>query len=129
MPITSFTNVTRYRLTVTRPKHLLTIRAIAFALVLSPASEAVGAEATVSGTVTDSTGSESAHALVQAIPRMKSENGGTVGSHPNPWIQTDEHGRFRVNLPAGRYKFQAKNEVDGYPDPMFLLNSDETATF
>jgi hypothetical protein len=83
----------------------------------------------VSGTVTDSTGSESAHALVQAIRRVKSESSGTVGDHPNPWIQTDDHGRFRVNLARGRYKFQAKNEIDGYPDPIFLLNSDETATF
>jgi hypothetical protein len=32
-------------------------------------------------------------------------------------------------LAPGRYKFEAKNEVDGYPDPVFLLNSDETATF
>ncbi len=105
------------------------MHAIAFGLVLSTASAAVGSEATVSGTVTDATGSESAHALVQAIHRMKSESGGTVGSRPNPWIQTDDHGRFRVNLAPGRYKFQAKNEIDGYPDPIFLLNSDETATF
>jgi len=86
-------------------------------------------EATVSGTVTDSTGSESAHALVQAMLRTKSESGGIVGDHPNPWIEADDHGRFRINLPPGRYKFLAKNEIDGYPDPIFLLNSDETATF
>ena len=105
------------------------MQAIAFALVLSTASGAVGLEATVSGTVTDSTGSESAHALVQAMLRTKSESGGIVGDHPNPWIEADDHGRFRINLPPGRYKFLAKNEIDGYPDPIFLLNSDETATF
>jgi hypothetical protein len=105
------------------------MQAIAFALVLSIASVAVGSEATVSGTVADSTGSESAHALVQAMRRVKSESSGTVGDHPNPWIQTDSHGRFRINLPPGRYKFLAKNEIDGYPDPIFLLNSDKTATF
>ncbi|PYX03809.1 MAG: hypothetical protein DMG86_02330 [Acidobacteria bacterium] len=105
------------------------MQAIAFALVLSTALGAVGLEATVSGTVTDSTGSESAHALVQAMLRTKSESGGIVGDHPNPWIEADDHGRFRINLPPGRYKFLAKNEIDGYPDPIFLLNSDETATF
>jgi len=105
------------------------MQAIAFALVLSTASGAVGLEATVSGTVTDSTGSESAHALVRAMLRTKSESGGIVGDHPNPWIEADDHGRFRINLPPGRYKFLAKNEIDGYPDPIFLLNSDETATF
>ena len=105
------------------------MQAIAFALVLSTALGAVGLEATVSGTVTDSTGSESAHALVQAMLRTKSESGGIVGDHPNPWIEADDHGRFRINLPPGRYKFLAKNEIDGYPDPIFLLNSGETATF
>ena len=105
------------------------MQAIAFALVLSTDSGAVGLEATVSGTVTDSTGSESAHALVQAMLRTKSESGGIVGDHPNPWIEADDHGRFRINLPPGRYKFLAKNEIDGYPDPIFLLNSGETATF
>ena len=105
------------------------MHAIAFGLVLSTASAAVGSEATVSGTVTDSSGSESAHALVQAMLRTKSESGGIVGDHPNPWIEADDHGRFRINLPPGRYKFLAKNEIDGYPDPIFLLNSDETATF
>jgi hypothetical protein len=35
------------------------------------------------------TGSGSAHALVQAMPRMKSESGGTIGNRPNPWIQGD----------------------------------------
>ena len=105
------------------------MQAIAFALVLSTALGAVGLEATVSGTVTDSTGSESAHALVQAMLRTKSESGGIVGDHPNPWIEADDHGRFRINLPPGRYKFLAKNEIDGYPDPIFLLNSDEKATF
>jgi hypothetical protein len=72
--------------------HLVTFQAIALALVLSTASGAVGSEATVSGTVTDSTGSESAHALVQALRRVKSKSSGTVGDHPNPWIQTDSHG-------------------------------------
>jgi len=105
------------------------MQAIAFALVLSTASGAVGLEATVSGTVTDSTGSESAHALVQAMLRTKRESGGIVGDYPNPWIEADDHGRFRINLPPGRYKFLAKNEIDGYPDTIFLLNSDETATF
>jgi len=32
-------------------------------------------------------------------------------------------------LPPGRYKFLAKNEIDGYPDPILLLNSDKTTTF
>ncbi len=108
---------------------MLKIRALAFALVLSTAPRVAGSEATVSGAVTDSTDSESAHALVQAMSRRESQTGGIVGSRPNPWIETDDHGRFRINLPPGRYKFLAKNEIDGYPDPIFLLNSDKTATF
>ena len=74
------------------------MQAIAFALVLSTASGAVGLEATVSGTVTDSTGSESAHALVQAMLRTKSESGGIVGDHPNPWIEADESRQIQDQL-------------------------------
>jgi hypothetical protein len=108
---------------------LATIHAIAFALILLTARGAVGAETTVSGTITDSTGSEVAHAFAQAMPRGDGEKGGTVGNRPSPWIQADSHGRFKISLPPGRYKIHAKDDVDGYPDPVFLLNTDSTATF
>ena len=96
------------------------------ALVISMHSAVSGA--TVSGVVTNSMGSEVAHASVEAIPTGNGK-GGTVGDRPGTWKQTDDHGRFVLTLPPGRYRVSAKDEAGGYPDPVFMLNSDSTANF
>jgi len=98
-------------------------------LVSSSIFGTVSAEVNVSGVVTDSTGSELSHAWVTALPRLDAENFGTVGNRPSPWIQADNHGGFSISLPPGRYKIQAKDETDGYSDPVFMLNDDPTANY
>jgi hypothetical protein len=104
------------------------VQAIALSLtLLGPA--AVRADSTVSGTVIDSRGMEIPNAMVEALPRPSGVRSGSVGDHPNPWIQTDSHGRFRIKLPPGRYKIEAKAEMDGHPDPIFMLNTDPTSRF
>jgi len=89
------------------------------ALVLSSILGAAPAETKVSGIVTDSTGAELSHAWVAALPRAVTENVGVVGDRPGFWIQADSHGRFSISLPPGRYRVQAKDEIDGYPDSRF----------
>src|SRR5271167_3292100 len=104
----------------------MTGQALALALIL-PTSRAVLGQVVVSGVVTDAAGSEVAHASIEALPRAGAEPVGTVGDRPNPWIQANAHGRFTISLFPGRYKIRAKDESDGYPDPVFMLNSDPAA--
>lgn len=104
------------------------IQAIALVSVLSIPG-AVPRKAVVSGVVTDPAGSPVTHASVEALPRGDGGTGGTVGNRPNPWIQADSRGTFSINLPPGRYKIRAKDEIDGYPDPVYLLNTDPTTRF
>lgn len=86
--------------------------------------------ATVRGQVTDASGNPVSHALVQALERPQSSTAdGIVGSKLNPWVQADDQGRFQLQLAPGRYKLLAKDEIDGYPDPLPLLNEDRTAQF
>jgi hypothetical protein len=96
-------------------------------MFLVPPSALAGS--TVSGVVTDSTGTEVAQAFVEALPMARGEQGGTVGDRPNPWVPTDSHGKFRISLAPGRYRIRAKAEADGFPDPVFMLNRDPTARF
>ena len=129
MPMGLFTNVHRLRLT--DAKHLflrvllgcLSVLAVAFACPHSFGA----AERVVSGIVIDSAGFEVANASVQAMPRKEEKNGGTVGSLS--WMKTDSHGRFSLRLSSGRYKIVAKDEADGYPDPVFMLSADPTDRF
>jgi len=102
--------------------------AMALAIISSNSSGAVETPS-VSGVVVDSAGVEVAHALIEAMPRPSDGGSGIVGDRPNPWIQADGHGRFGLTLPAGRYKIRAKDEAGGYPDPVYLLNTDQTANF
>lgn len=44
-------------------------------------------------------------------------------------VRTNQEGRFRLTLRPGKYVVRAKDEADGYPDPMFLLSSDPSAKF
>jgi len=87
------------------------------------------AQVKVSGVVTDSSGTIVAHAFVEAISKTSTQGSGTVGDRLNPWTPADEHGRFSINLPLGRYKIRAKDEMDGYPDPLYWLNADPSAAF
>jgi Carboxypeptidase regulatory-like domain len=129
------TNATQSRLTAIKVilmkgiSRLATVPIITLALIAVISGRGFGAEVTISGMITDSKGSRVEHGLVQAIPRGGNEQGGTVGNHPSPWIQADSRGRFKISLPPGRYKIHAKDDVDGYPDPVYLLNADSTAIF
>lgn len=87
------------------------------------------AQTIVTGVVRDSSGAAVAHAFVEAVPRMSDRGRGTIGDSLNPWTPADEHGKFRINLSPGRYKIRAKDEADGYPDPLYWLNPDPTAAF
>ena len=108
---------------------LLSVRVFALGLMFSSPT-ALLAGVTASGAVVDSAGLEVAHAVVQAVPIPTTDTSvGVVGDRPDPWIQADSHGRFQINLPSGRYKVLAKDEVEGYPDPIFLLNADPNAKF
>ena len=108
---------------------LLSVRGFALGLMfLSPTALLAGV--TVSGAVVDPAGSEVAHAVLEAVPRPTTgASDGMVGDRPDPWIHADSHGGFKINLPSGRYKILAKDEVDGYPDPVFSLNADPNANF
>jgi hypothetical protein len=105
------------------------MQAIILGLTLLARTHAAGS--TVSGVVIDSGGLEVAHALVEAVPMAgnEPEKGGTVGDRPSPWIQADSHGGFSISLRPGRYRIRAKDEADGYPDSIFMMNSDPTARF
>jgi hypothetical protein len=89
------------------------------------------AQSTVSGVITDPSGVEVANALVEAVPRPAHEEakGGTIGDRSNPWIQADGQGKFTLSLAPGRYKIRAKDESEGYPDPIFLLSTSPLAKF
>jgi hypothetical protein len=103
-----------------------TSRIALIVLGFSVASAALG-QGTVTGIVTDSTGVAVAHASVDAHANVNAAN--IVGDRMNPWIQADARGRFSLALPRGRYKIIAKDDEDGYPDPVYLLNADPTAEF
>jgi hypothetical protein len=45
------------------------------------------------------------------------------------WIQADQDGRFKLTLSPGRYEIRAKDEIDGYPDPNFMLSVDSHSDF
>jgi hypothetical protein len=86
-------------------------------------------QANVTGVVKDASGGIVAHAFVEAVPRSSTADRGTVGDVMNPWIPADEMGNFSVTLRPGRYVIRAKDEADGYADPVYLLNADPTAVF
>ncbi len=101
---------------------------LALVLLLTPTpSENPSARHSVTGTVVDSTGAVAPDALVQVIPRGEGNGRGIVSSGPG-WVKTDQ-GRFSLSLLPGRYKVLAKDETDGYPDPIYQLNDDPTARF
>ncbi|MGO9575575.1 MAG: carboxypeptidase regulatory-like domain-containing protein [Terriglobales bacterium] len=109
-----------------------TVAVIVYATcVLSFASggpEHGGADTGVSGFVHGASGSSVAHASIEAVPVLSTQEPGTIG-HTNPWIAADSDGRFNLKLPPGRYRIRAKDERDGYPDPSFWVNLDPSASF
>jgi len=110
---------------------MLTMMQFAFVALIAISCtlyEAVG-QVSVNGVIVDSTGRPMAHAFVEAIPRASNGGKGTVGSRLNPWSPADAQGRFTISVPPGRYKIRAKDEADGYPDPVYWLNADPTAVF
>ena len=96
------------------------------ALVLAAVVAHVSAEAQVmvAGVVLDSGGAPVPNSLVEAFPVRA---GGFVGNIP--WIKTDQNGKFRITVAAGEYEIRAKNELEGYPDPNFLMSVDPSAVF
>jgi hypothetical protein len=125
-----------YKCTSTTNRRTLSVRGAPFrsailallALCLVGRSEQARAETTVSGSVRDAAGNPVTHAYVEAIPVFAKDTGGTVGS-TRPWVSADGAGTFSLSLAPGRYRLRAKAEADGYPDPSFWLNRDETARF
>jgi hypothetical protein len=101
-------------------------RAIALTYVCAMLPMAL-AQVTVSGVVIDSSGLAAPNASIQAMPRNEG-NSGTIGSL-GKWVAADAGGRFSLTLPPGRYKIAAKDEADGYPDPVFALCADPGAGF
>ncbi|MGA7820380.1 MAG: carboxypeptidase-like regulatory domain-containing protein [Candidatus Sulfotelmatobacter sp.] len=94
---------------------------VAALLVMGAQKEALH---TVSGTVTDATGSAAPNAFVCAAPAEDTSIAGDLR-----WVQVDSNGRFRITLRPGRYVIRAKEEGEGYPDPSFLLSADNGAVF
>ncbi|HEY6766845.1 MAG TPA: carboxypeptidase-like regulatory domain-containing protein, partial [Candidatus Sulfotelmatobacter sp.] len=89
----------------------------------------MSAQARVTGIVTDSSGAPVSRAFVEALPISTSAAAATVGDRLNPWMPTDADGRFSLSVPPGRYRIRAKDEADGYPDPVYWLNADPKAIF
>ncbi len=81
----------------------------------------------VSGTVVNSAGQPIPNAWIEAMPRNYNKSDTAIGTSYR--FKADNYGRFNIKLPPGRYKLVAKQEDDGYPDPIFALNSDPTARF
>ena len=101
-------------------------RVASFVVTLACSSAAL-AQSHVAGWVTDSVGFGVSGASIQVMPR-EGDSVGTVAS-PGRWAPTDSDGRFSIILQPSRYKIVAKDEPEGYPDPVFALGSDPTATF
>jgi hypothetical protein len=79
---------------------------------------------TVSGSVTDATGSAGPTASVGAVPAGETSSVGDVR-----WVHVDNNGGFRITRRPGRYLIRAKEEGEGYPDPSFLLSADNGVVF
>lgn len=97
----------------------------ALAVVAVCSSLGAGQEPTVhsvAGVVIGADGSKIQGACVIASP-----SGNSAGSLS--CIQTDQEGRFTVKLRPGTYLIRARDDRQGYPDPMYLLSSDPTAKF
>jgi hypothetical protein len=107
---------------------LVTMILTVLALCLVGGSKEAEAATTVSGSVQDAAGIPVKNAYVEAIPVFAKDSGGTVGSS-RPWVSADSAGTFSLSLEPGRYRFRAKAEAEGYPDPSFWVNRDETARF
>jgi len=110
---------------VRKPALLLPLLASIISVVTAQASGQVR----VSGTVTDSAGGSLPHAFVEALPLRTSDDRGTVGDRANPWTPADAEGKFSFVIPPGRYRIRGKDELDGYPDPVYWLNADSSAIF
>ncbi|MFI5090505.1 MAG: carboxypeptidase-like regulatory domain-containing protein [Terriglobales bacterium] len=86
----------------------------------------------VAGRVVDTSGAEAANALVWANRRERADTAGPTGivsSGPSGWVKVDSRGGFSLRLSDGRYKIMAKDEANGYPDPIASLNRDPGARF
>jgi len=79
-------------------------------------------ERNVEGIVAKVDGSKMAGACVLAS--VVDSSAGNLGC-----VQTDKAGRFAMRLRPGRYVIRAKDEAEGYPDPLFLFSADPTAKF
>jgi Carboxypeptidase regulatory-like domain len=104
-------------------------KALLIAVAIHLAQGISSAQEKVVGTVTNSEGASVAGSLVGAFPSASKPDGSVVGDRPNPWATTDADGKFTISLPPGHYRIRAKDEADGYPDPIYWLNADPTAKF
>jgi hypothetical protein len=107
-------------------KHLrFTILSIAFACLAIRAITQTSFA--VAGQVVTSDGSGAPHASAEAVPLVRA--GEEINMSELHWKQADNEGKFQLTLPPGRYEIRAKDEIDGYPDPNFLLSKDPNASF
>ena len=87
----------------------------------------VSPKRTVTGKVVGADGVVLASASIEAVPLGTVGDSGTVSAQK--WMATDNEGRFQISLSPGRYEIRAKDEMEGYPDPNFLLSADQSAKF
>jgi hypothetical protein len=85
------------------------------------------AQVEVRGKVIDTQGNPVARALVRAVPQ--GDKGSFAGTFKLDWIIADDLGRFSMKLPSGQFRFLAKNERSGFPDPLFSVNHDTRSSF
>jgi Carboxypeptidase regulatory-like domain len=95
-------------------------------LACLPGSSIADGTAAITGVVTTSDSVPAPNASVEAVP-LADDDG--MSANQFHWTQADQEGRFRIALPPGRYEIRAKDEIDGYPDPNFLLSADPHSDF
>ena len=107
---------------------LLPLTALVWAaLGCLPSPAATDPTLSVTGVVTSTDGLVVPNASVEAV-RLAGDND-TLNAAQLHWVETDNEGRFQLTLSPGRYQIRAKDEIDGYPDPNFMLSTDAHSDF
>lgn len=105
-------------------------RMLAFGFYVFCSTNIAAADPRVRGRVVRPDGNPVAHASVEVHPIARPRKRGVAGDSPgNPWIAADDSGHFDLVLAPGRYRIEAKDELDCFPDPTFWLNHDPKAKF
>jgi|SRR5580704_4659720 hypothetical protein len=97
------------------------------AFVCLTTSAITEASVKIVGKVVAPDGSGAPNASVEAVAVARA--GEDVSTSQLHWTKADDEGNFELKLSPGRYQIRAKDEIDGYPDPNFLLSKDQNANF